>query len=75
MYDSFEFEQLHEVYHPSILPPVEKKNPDLAEEMHTKFDALEEAINKQDKTQSLNMANANQQYLLKTGKELDLSLK
>lgn len=69
------FERLHEVYHPSILPPVEKKNPDLAEEMHNKFDALEDAINRKDKSQSLNMVNTNRQFLLKAGKELGLSLK
>jgi uncharacterized lipoprotein YehR (DUF1307 family) len=69
------FEQLHEVYHPSVLPSVEKKNPDLAEEMHNKFDALEDAINKKDMTQALNMVNTNRQYFLKAAKELGLSLK
>ena len=69
------FEQLHEVYHPSVLPSVEKKNPALAEEMHNKFDALEDAINRKDKTQVLNMVNTNRSISFKSGKRIGIFLK
>ncbi|NHM34107.1 hypothetical protein G8761_26720, partial [Bacillus sp. C11] len=59
-----EYESLHEAFHTSVLPPVEKKNTNLAEEMHNKFDALEEAINKKDKTQASKMVDTNRQNIL-----------
>src|SRR4051794_26565044 len=43
------FEQIHGEYHSAVLPPVEAKNKALAEEMHGKFDALEDALNSKDK--------------------------
>jgi molecular chaperone GrpE (heat shock protein) len=70
-----DFENLHEAFHTSVIPPVEKKNPNLAEDMHSKFDALEDSINKKEKTQAIKMVDANRQNILQAGKELGLSLK
>ncbi|MED0735787.1 hypothetical protein [Aneurinibacillus thermoaerophilus] len=69
------FDQIHEEYHSAILPSVKAKNAKLAEDMHGKFDALEDAIKNKDKTKTLNMIKINRDNLNQAAKELGISLK
>jgi molecular chaperone GrpE (heat shock protein) len=69
-----QFEQLHEEYHSAVLPPIEAKNTKLAEDMHSKFDELEDAINGKDKAKTLNMIKENRDNLYQAAKELGISL-
>jgi len=38
------FKPLHDEYHASVLPPIQSKNANMAEDMHAKFDALDDAL-------------------------------
>jgi hypothetical protein len=69
-----QFESMHEKYHASVLPPIESENKKMGEDMHSKFDALEEAINSKDKTQILNNVKVNRESLKKAAKELKIQL-
>lgn len=69
------FEQIHEEYHAAVLPAVEDKDAKLGEDMHNKFDALEEAINSKDKNLTLNMIKVNRNNLNQAAKELNINLK
>ncbi|RXY98898.1 hypothetical protein [Fictibacillus sp. S7] len=69
-----QFESMHEEYHSAVLPPIEAKNKKMGEDMHGKFDALEEAINSKDKTQILKNVKINRDCLQKAAKELGIQL-
>ncbi|UZJ80511.1 hypothetical protein [Fictibacillus sp. KU28468] len=69
-----QFESMHEEYHSAVLPPIEAKNKKMGEDMHGKFDALEEAINSKDKSQILTNVKINRDSLQKAAKELGIQL-
>jgi PBP1b-binding outer membrane lipoprotein LpoB len=57
------FDQMHSAYHSAVLPQIKDKNKTLADDMHSKFDALEVAIASKNETNIIKMINANRESL------------
>ncbi|MGG2094414.1 hypothetical protein AB1283_17750 [Bacillus sp. S13(2024)] len=69
-------EGMHEEYHSNILGPLkDKKGDTYANDMHSKFDALEDALNSKDKNKALNLIKVNRDNLNTAAKDLDVSIK
>ncbi|MCZ8516276.1 hypothetical protein O9H85_28560 [Paenibacillus filicis] len=69
------FGPLHDEYHASVLPPIQDKNAKLAEDMHTKFDSLDDAVDQKDKDKILSAIKANKDSLNQAAKELGVTIK
>ncbi len=50
---------MHSAYHSAVLPQIKDKNKTLADDMHSKFDALEVAITTKKRLNNLNYNNKN----------------
>ncbi|MGD8192165.1 hypothetical protein ACQCN2_19520 [Brevibacillus ginsengisoli] len=68
------FETIHEEYHASVLPPIKEKNAKLSEDMHTKFDSLDDAIGSKDKDKILKAIKVNRESLKQASKEMGISI-
>jgi hypothetical protein len=68
------FEPLHNEYHAAVLPPIQAKNPKLAEDMHSKFDALDSSLDTKDKNKILSAIKTNVDSLNQAAKELGISI-
>lgn len=69
------FDPLHDEYHASVLPSIQDKNAKLAEDMHTKFDSLDNAIDQKDKDKILNAIKTNKDSLNQAARELGVAIK
>ncbi|HJV47257.1 MAG TPA: hypothetical protein VJ824_16185 [Bacillota bacterium] len=69
------FEPIHDEYHAAVLPPIKAKNQKLAEDMHSKFDALDAALDAKDKNKILSAIKTNRDSLNQAAKELGISVK
>lgn len=69
------FENIHEIYHTTVFPRIKEKDGKLAEQMHGRFDALEDAINRQDKSATLNMIKVNRKNLEEVADMYDLTIR
>jgi hypothetical protein len=69
------FAPLHDEYHAAVLPPIKQKNAKLAEDMHSKFDELDSALDSKDKSKILSAIKANKDSLNKAAKVLGISIK
>ncbi|GIM48465.1 hypothetical protein DNHGIG_40140 [Collibacillus ludicampi] len=69
------FEQLHEEFHSAILPAVKEKNATVYDDIHDKFDSLEEALHSQDKNKTISAIKTSRDSLNQAVKVLGISVK
>lgn len=69
------FDQIHDEFHAAVLPPIKAKNANLAKDMHSKFDELDDAIGNKDKNKILSLLKVNHDSLTQGAKELGISIK
>jgi hypothetical protein len=74
--DSALADQLHEEFHAAILSPLkDKKGNTYAEDVHSKYDELQDAVKKQDKNKILQLVKVNRDNLQKAADILGVKIK
>lgn len=68
------FEGMHDQFHTILAILKDKKGNTYVDKIHPKFDALEDAINKNDKDNALNLIKINRDALHTTAKDLGVTL-